>query len=339
MDGASWRSAAASLRSGQPAPGETGCSTPSAAACRCWPSLPHIPREEIGTSYFQETHPQELFPRVQRLRRAGQHSRSSCRACWRSPMRTALARRRRGRGRGCPARSSCTRRPARAAAGPSAPPRSAIIPGRGVRSAAAAAHAERRQQRHDLGGRGLRGGAHDEVVALAGPRAAGPGRACPGAARSSWSTTTPTTSGMTGPAGLQLGLPGPMEHCDAPAHAGHGPSRTGRFNPPEGTPVIQVDVRRREHRPAGSPVDIPPGRDRPGHDSPPLAPRLDLKTDSAHLDRMTSPLPGGPGTSLDSLAREGHQRARRCHPQFRRGHDQRGWPARDAVFPGRRSAR
>ena len=34
----------------------------------------HIPRTEIGSEYFQETHPQELFRRMQRLPRTGQHA-------------------------------------------------------------------------------------------------------------------------------------------------------------------------------------------------------------------------------------------------------------------------
>ena len=34
----------------------------------------HIPRSEIGSEYFQETHPQDLFARVQRLLRTGQHA-------------------------------------------------------------------------------------------------------------------------------------------------------------------------------------------------------------------------------------------------------------------------
>jgi pyruvate dehydrogenase (quinone) len=36
-----------------------------------------IPSREIGTGYFQETHPQELFPGMQRLLRAGEHRRAA----------------------------------------------------------------------------------------------------------------------------------------------------------------------------------------------------------------------------------------------------------------------
>jgi pyruvate dehydrogenase (quinone) len=38
----------------------TACSMPIAAACRWW-RLRHIPSPEIGSGYFQETHPEELF--------------------------------------------------------------------------------------------------------------------------------------------------------------------------------------------------------------------------------------------------------------------------------------
>jgi hypothetical protein len=38
----------------------TACSMPIAAACRWW-RLRHIPSAEIGSGYFQETHPEELF--------------------------------------------------------------------------------------------------------------------------------------------------------------------------------------------------------------------------------------------------------------------------------------
>ncbi len=39
----------------------TGCSTPIAAARRCWRWRRRSPRAEIGGGYFQETHPQDLF--------------------------------------------------------------------------------------------------------------------------------------------------------------------------------------------------------------------------------------------------------------------------------------
>ena len=52
---------AASCGPGQPAPDQRPVRRATAAACRCWRSPRTSRSEEIGSGYFQETHPQELF--------------------------------------------------------------------------------------------------------------------------------------------------------------------------------------------------------------------------------------------------------------------------------------
>ena len=49
------------LRTGKPAPHQLVCSTVTATMFRCWRLRLTIPSSEIGSGYFQETHPQELF--------------------------------------------------------------------------------------------------------------------------------------------------------------------------------------------------------------------------------------------------------------------------------------
>ena len=76
----------------------------------------HIPREEIGGSYFQETHPQDLFARVQRVLRARERVRAAAAHARDRDAPRARAGRRRGRrdsGRDLPAASRAATRPRR----------------------------------------------------------------------------------------------------------------------------------------------------------------------------------------------------------------------------------
>ncbi len=82
----------------------------------------HIPREEIGGSYFQETHPSELFRECSVSMRSWSACPSSCRGSWRS--RCGM----RSNAQAwpwwsCPERSSCTTLGMTSARRRSCPPR------------------------------------------------------------------------------------------------------------------------------------------------------------------------------------------------------------------------
>ena len=203
----------------------------------------HIPREEIGGGYFQETHPQELFrecsvyrelisvpeqlPRVRRSRCAALE-----RAAWRSSWSRRDFLERAGPDTGppiAPAASIIARPTTRW------PPRRRSTPPSGVTI---------------LAGAGCRG-AHDELVALAGvPKGADrPYAARQGVPR----VRQPLRRRDDRPAGIRSGLP----RDGALRHAAHARQRLplSHFYPENAT-VIQVDIRG-EQIGRRVPVDLP----------------------------------------------------------------------------------
>ncbi len=178
------------LRSGQPAPHQRPLRRATAAACRCWRSPRTSRARRSASSYFQETHPQELFrecsvyvelvgdpaqlPRVLEI-----------------AMRTAVEK------RGVAVvvvpgdifhRDAPKRRPS----APIRATRPRVLPSEDELAAAAGLLNDAGSVTI-LAGAGV-AGAHDEVMALA-ERPAGADRARASAARSTSSTTTPSTSG------------------------------------------------------------------------------------------------------------------------------------------------
>ncbi len=237
----------------------------------------HIPIEEIGGSYFQETHPQELFrecsvyvelvsvpeqlPRVLEI-----------------AMRAALER------RGVavvviPPEVLLTRAAADAKARAITPTESIVRPSDdAVIAAAEALNGASRVT--ILAGAGCEG-AHDEVVALAGILKAPVVHALRG--KEFIEYDNPYDVGMSGLLGFASGAHA-MEHCDALLMLGTDfPYRS--FYPTEAR-VIQVDVRG-EHIGRRVPVDVAlVGTVKDTIDV--LTPHLDPKHDAEHLDRMTA---------------------------------------------------
>ena len=237
----------------------------------------HIPIEEIGGSYFQETHPQELFrecsvyvelvsvpeqlPRVLEI-----------------AMRAALER------RGVavvviPPEVFLTRAAADAKARAITPTESIVRPSDDAVIAAAEA-LNGASSVTILAGAGCQG-AHDEVVALAGILKAPVVHALRG--KEFIEYDNPYDVGMSGLLGFASGAHA-MEHCDALLMLGTDfPYRS--FYPTEAR-VIQVDVRG-EHIGRRVPVDVAlVGTVKDTIDV--LTPHLDPKHDAEHLDRMTA---------------------------------------------------
>ena len=263
----------------------------------------HIPRQEIGSGYFQETHPQELFRECSVYRELvsvpGQLPR-----LLEIAMRTALEQRgvavlvvpgevflenaaRDARPRAIRATSSVVR-PADAALD------------------AAAEVLNRASRVTILAGGGCQG-AHDELVAAAGALQAPVVHALRG--KEFVEYDNPFDVGMTGLLGFSSGYRA-MEHCDALLMLGTDFPYQQFY--PEDVPVIQVDVRG-EHIGRRTPVDIPlVGTVKDTLDA--LLPRLDAERDSEHLDRMTAHY-GRARARLDALARAKDDRSP-LHPQF-----------------------
>ena len=237
----------------------------------------HIPAEEIGGEYFQETHPQDLFrecsvycelvstheqlPRILQI-----------------AMRTALAR---GgvavvvvpgeifltevRGAGEPV-------PIRAASSAVRPSDSALVDAASALNEASAVTI--------LAGAGC-AGAHSQLIALAGALQAPVVHAFRG--KEFVEYDNPYDVGMTGLIGFSSGYRA-MEHCDALIMLG----TDFLYRPflPEGVPVIQVDVRGER---IGRRVPVAfPLVGTVGDTVDALLPLLVPKDDSAHLDRMTA---------------------------------------------------
>jgi pyruvate dehydrogenase (quinone) len=263
----------------------------------------HIPRVEIGDTYFQETHPQELFrecsvycelvsvpeqlPRVLEI-----------------AMRTALQ-----RGGVAvvvvpgevfldPAPDGYKPVPVRVAP-------SVIRPD--DRSLAAAATVLNDAGRVTiLAGAGC-AGAHDQLIALASALKAPVVHAFRG--KEFVEYDNPYDVGMTGLIGFSSGYRA-MEHCDALVMLGTDFPYRDFF--PEDVPVIQVDVRGEQigRRVA---VEYPlVGTVKDTVDA--LLPMLTLKNDSAHLDMMTAHYRRA-RARLDKLAAD-KRNASPLHPQY-----------------------
>jgi pyruvate dehydrogenase (quinone) len=262
----------------------------------------HIPREEIGSGYFQETHPQDLFrecsvyselvsvpeqlPRVLEI-----------------AMRSALER------RGVavvviPGEVFLTNAPAGWKVRAILASESEVRPGE--RSLAAAAEVLNRASRVTiLAGAGC-AGAHEQLIAVAAALKAPVVHALRG--KEFVEYENPYDVGMTGLIGFSSGYRA-MEHCDALLMLG----TDFPYRPfyPEDVPVIQVDIRG-EQIGRRVPVEVPlVGTVKDTIDA--LLPLLATKDDSAHLDRMTAHYQRA-RARLDRLAKEG--RGSPLHPQF-----------------------
>jgi pyruvate dehydrogenase (quinone) len=262
----------------------------------------HIPREEIGGGYFQETHPQDLFrecsvyselvsvpeqlPRVLEI-----------------AMRSALEQ------RGVavvviPGEVFLADSPATWKVRPVLKAQSVIRPD--DRSLAVAAELLNRSSRVTiLAGAGC-AGAHDQLIEIAATLKAPVVHAMRG--KEFVEYDNPYDVGMTGLIGFSSGYRA-MEHCDALLMLG----TDFPYRPfyPERVPVIQVDVRA-DQIGRRVPVDVPlAGTVKDTIDS--LLPLLAVKADSVHLDRMTAHYRRA-RARLDRLATEG--RGSPLHPQF-----------------------
>jgi len=263
----------------------------------------HIPRVEIGDTYFQETHPQELFrecsvycelvsvpeqlPRVLEI-----------------AMRTALQR------RGVavvvvpgevfldPAPDGYKPVPVRVAP-------SIVRPDDGSLAAVATVLNDASRVTI-LAGAGC-AGAHDQLIALASALKAPVVHAFRG--KEFVEYDNPYDVGMTGLIGFSSGYRA-MEHCDSLVMLGTDFPYRDFF--PEGVPVVQVDVRGEQigRRVA---VEYPlVGTVKDTVDA--LLPMLTVKTDTAHLDTMTAHYRRA-RARLDKLAVD-KRNASPLHPQY-----------------------
>ena len=263
----------------------------------------HIPRQEIGTGYFQETHPQDLFrecsvycelasipeqfPQILEI-----------------AMRTALER------RGVavvvvPGEVFLAESSAGWKVRPVLKTESVLRPD--DRSLAAAADVLNRSNRVTiLAGAGCAGG-HDELVKIAAALKAPVVHALRG--KEFVEYDNPYDVGMTGLIGFSSGYRA-MEHCDALLMLGTDFPYRGFY--PEGVPVIQVDIRG-EQIGRRVPVEVAlVGTVRDTINA--LLPLLAMKNDSEHLDRMTAHYRRA-RVRLDHLATE-RSGGSPLHPQY-----------------------
>ncbi|HWE10041.1 MAG TPA: ubiquinone-dependent pyruvate dehydrogenase [Solirubrobacteraceae bacterium] len=263
----------------------------------------HIPRDEIGSGYFQETHPQDLFqecsvyselvsvpeqlPRVLEIamRSALEHD----------DVAVVVI----------PGEVFLSDSPAAWTVHPIIRTESVIRPS--DRALAAAAEVLNRSSGVTiLAGAGC-AGAHAQLIEIATALKAPVVHAMRG--KEFVEYDNPYDVGMTGLIGFSSGYRA-MEHCDALLMLG----TDFPYRPfyPEGVPVIQVDVRG-DQIGRRVPVDVPlVGTVKDTIDS--LLPLLTAKSDSAHLDRMTAHYRRARGR-LDRLAVEGRTGSP-LHPQF-----------------------
>jgi pyruvate dehydrogenase (quinone) len=237
----------------------------------------HIPREEIGGSYFQETHPQELFrecsvyselvsvpeqlPRVLEIAMRAALERSGV-AVVVIPGEIFLHHVGRAGGARAVRRSTSVIRPAD----------DALVAAAEILNAA--------DRITILAGAGCRG-AHDELVALAGVLKAPVVHALGG--KDSVEYDNPYDVGMTGLLGFASGYRA-MEHCDALLMLG----TDFPYRPfyPEDARVVQVDVRGER---IGRRVPVEAALVGTVKDTiEALLPHVDTERDAAHLDRMQS---------------------------------------------------
>jgi pyruvate dehydrogenase (quinone) len=262
----------------------------------------HIPREEIGGGYFQETHPQDLFrecsvyselvsvpeqlPRVLEI-----------------AMRSALEHRDVAVVV-IPGEVFLSDSPAGWKVRPVEKTESVIRPD--DRSLTAAAELLDQSSRVTiLAGAGC-AGAHDQLIEIAAALKAPVVHAMRG--KEFVEYDNPYDVGMTGLIGFSSGYRA-MEHCDALLMLG----TDFPYRPfyPDDVPVIQVDVRA-DQIGRRVPVDVPlVGTVKDTIDS--LLPLLAVKRDSEHLDRMTAHYRRA-RARLDRLATEGQGSP--LHPQF-----------------------
>src|SRR3984957_12854699 len=237
----------------------------------------HIPAEEIGSGYFQETHPDRLFGECSVYCELVSVPEQLPRVL-ETAMRAALA-------RGgvavvvVPGEIFLTHAPI----GPSPHPIRATTPvvRPDAESLAAAAQVLNNAGAVTiLAGAGC-AGAHDQLIALAGTLKAPVVHAFRG--KEFVEYDNPYDVGMTGLIGFSSGYRA-MEHCDSLVMLGTDFPYRDFF--PEGVPVVQVDVRGEQigRRVA---VEYPlVGTVKDTVDA--LLPMLTVKTDTAHLDTMTA---------------------------------------------------
>jgi pyruvate dehydrogenase (quinone) len=277
-----------------------------------------IPEEEIGSGYFQETHPQEMFRECSVYCELVSEAEQMPRVL-EIAMRTALAR----GGVGVvviPGNLFFADAPSGSTAAAVRATPSVIRPGDGPLAAAAdVLNAASRVT--ILAGAGC-AGAHDQLIAIAGALKAPVLHAFRG--KEFVEYDNPFDVGMTGLIGFSSGYRA-MEHCDALLMLG----TDFPYRPfyPSGVPVVQVDVRgeqigRRVH------VDVPlVGTVADTVDA--LLPLLNVKSDSAHLDRMTGHYRRA-RSRLDKLAQQ-RRNSSPLHPQAVAAAVDR-LAAQDAVF-------
>jgi pyruvate dehydrogenase (quinone) len=277
-----------------------------------------IPEEEIGSSYFQETHPQDLFRECSVYCELVSEAQQMPRVL-EIAMRTALAR----GGVGVvviPGGVFFDNVPSGSTAVAIRATPSVIRPADGP-LAAAAEVLNGASRVTILAGAGC-AGAHDQLMAIAGALKAPVLHAFRG--KEFVEYDNPFDVGMTGLIGFSSGYRA-MEHCDALLMLG----TDFPYRPfyPSGVPVIQVDVRgeqigRRVH------VDVPlVGTVADTVDA--LLPLIKAKSDSAHLDRMTGHYRRA-RSRLDKLVQQRRDRSP-LHPQAVAAAVDR-LAAQDAVF-------
>ena len=261
-----------------------------------------IPEEEIGSGYFQETHPQDMFRECSVYCELVSEAEQMPRVL-EIAMRTALAR----GGVGVvviPGGVFFDNVPSGSTAAAVRATPSVIRPADGP-LAAAAEVLNAASRVTILAGAGC-AGAHDQLIAIAETLKAPVLHAFRG--KEFVEYDNPFDVGMTGLIGFSSGYRA-MEHCDALLMLG----TDFPYRPfyPSGVPVVQVDVRgeqigRRVH------VDVPlVGTVADTVDA--LLPLLKAKSDSAHLDRMTAHYARA-RSRLDKLAQQRRDRSP-LHPQ------------------------
>jgi pyruvate dehydrogenase (quinone) len=263
----------------------------------------HIPRDEIGREYFQETHPQELFRECsvycELVSIAGQLP-----AVLQIAMRAALER------SGVavivvPGEVFLEDAPRGAEPRPIRMAPAAVRPA-DTDLAAAADQLNGASRVTILAGAGC-AGAHDQLMQIAEVLKAPIVHAFRGKDHVEYDN--PYDVGMTGLIGCSSGYRA-MEHCDALLMLG----TDFPYRPflPEGVPVVQVDVRG-ENIGRRVAVEAPVvGTVKEAIEG--LLPLLAPKADAAHLDRMTAHY-ARTRTSLERLARERGSDTE-LHPQF-----------------------
>jgi pyruvate dehydrogenase (quinone) len=263
----------------------------------------HIPREEIGSGYFQETHPEQLFRECSVYCELVSIPDQAPRLL-QNAMRAALQL------RGVavivvPGEVFLADAPKGARAVPVRPVTPIVRPDdQSLRAAAEMLNGV--NQPTILAGAGCQG-AHDQLMALAGAMKAPIVHAFRG--KEFVEYDNPFDVGMTGLIGFSSGYRA-MEHCDALVMLGTDFPYRPFF--PEGVPVVQVDVRG-EQIGKRVPVQFPlVGTVRDTIDA--LLPLIRVKTDSSHLDRMTAHYQRA-RARLDHLAKD-HRDDSPLHPQF-----------------------